>query len=207
MYRSKSARIFPIIIFVAVAAALIFGLVTVGRYMFAGNDNNPDAVSKVEQARDELLTINADRSVRMTIRGPIVGDENFRTYAVSISPSERLYTTYKGYRDSVKQRETFDNNTPAYEEFVYALDKAAFTKTGKFTEEEASDIRGICATGRVYEYEIFDGNSRLQRYWTSTCKGSPGTFGASVEQVTDLFSAQVPDAKLEYKSQFNSLSL
>lgn len=205
MYRSNSARIVPIIIFVVVSLALILGLVAVGRYIFGGGSATTD--DTVVQARDELLTVNVDRSVHMTIRGPIVADENFRTYQVVVSPAEREYTVYSGYRDEVVSRDTFGNNTRAYEQFVYALDKAAMTKPGKYTESEASDIRGICATGRVYEFELYDGDNQIQRYWTSTCGGSPGTLGASVQQITNLFSAQITGVKLEYASSFNQPSL
>lgn len=199
MYRSNSARIVPIIILVVVSIALIWGLVAVGRYIFGGAKSTTVDES-VTQARDELLTLNIDRSTRMTVRGPIVANENFRTYEVVVSPSGREYTVYKGYREEISSQDTFSNNTAAYEQFVYALDKAALTKPGKYTESEASDLRGICATGRVYEFELLDGENQLQRYWTSSCKGSPGTLGASVQQITNLFSAQISGVKLEFTS-------
>lgn len=206
MYRSNTARVIPLIILVVVVGALIFGLITVGRYIFGGGSNT-DEQSVVDQARDQLLTVDTERSMRMTIRGPIVGDEAFRTFEVRISPIQRQYIVYDGYREAVSSQRTFDNNSRAYEQFVYALDKAALTRPGKFTEEEASDIRGICAVGRVSEFELYDGETQLQRWWTSSCKGSPGTLGASVSQVTDLFSAQLPDVELDFRSNFNRLQL
>lgn len=205
MYKSNSARVVPLIIFIVVSVALILGLIAVGRYIFGGASRQDDEV--VNQARDELLTVNVDRSARMTIRGPIVADENFRTYEVVVSPTERLYSVYDGYRDDLDTRNRFDNNTRAYEQFVYALDKAALTKPGKYTESEASDLRGVCATGRVYEFALYDGDQQIQRYWTSTCGGSPGTLGASVQQLTNLFSAQITGVKLEYNSGFNRPTL
>lgn len=205
MYRSNSARVVPIIIFAVVAIALIFGLVTVGRYIFgSGRDDVEQSV--IDQSRDELLTIDTDRLIRMTVRGPIVADEEFRTYEIALSPNERTVTLFKGYRESVEERQRFANNTPAYEEFVYALDKANFTQPGAYTESEASDVRGICATGRVFEYELFNDDVRLQRYWTSTCKGSPGTLGADIEQVTNLFVVQVPEENgIEFDASFRRL--
>ncbi|HTK39356.1 MAG TPA: hypothetical protein VL362_00655 [Patescibacteria group bacterium] len=194
------------IIFVVVVIALVLGLVTVGRYIFGGNSSRADTES-INNARDEFLTVNADRSVVMTIRGPIVGDDQFRSESIAVSPSERTYTIYKGYRDEIKSQSSLDNNTPAYEEFVYALDKAAITKPGKYTSDQASDLRGVCASGDVYEYALYDGDNRLQWYWTSTCKGSPGTLGASSAQLTELFSAQMPNVKLLYGSSGNRLSL
>ncbi len=207
MYRNNSARAVPIIIFVIVAAALIFGLVMVGRYIFGGSSSGADSAT-ISQAREQLLEVTADRSIQMTIRGPIVANEDFKTYDVTISPNERSYTAYTGYKDTVVSDDTLGNNTPAYEQFVYALDKAAFTKTGSYTESEASDLRGICATGRVYEFTLYNDTEALQHYWTSTCKGSPGTLGANLQQVLSLFFAQVPDADLGFvSSSTNQLSL
>ena len=86
------------------------------------------------------------------------------------------------------------NNVRAYEEFVHALDKANLALGEQF-DEDKDDTRGICATGRVYEYEIYDEDTLVKRLWTSTCKGSPGSLRASAEQLTNLFTAQIPDAR------------
>lgn len=195
MYRNSSSRIVPIIIVIIVIVALIAGLVAVGRYLFGGTPNQTAKLAAQQEARSELLTINADRSVKMTVRGPIVANENFTTTQISVSPNTRTYTLYNGYLDSVKATKSYDNNTQAYEEFVYALDKAALTTPGKYTQEEVKDLRGICATGKVYEFDIMDGSQVKEKYWTSTCKGSPGSFGANVSQVSSLFVAQLPTEK------------
>jgi hypothetical protein len=208
MYRSNTSRIVPMIIFIVVIVALIAGLITAGQYLFGGNNKQAEQTkSAVQSAKDELLTLTADRSIRLTVRGPIVADKNFSTYQVSVSPSSRAYTLYDGYLGNVKENKSFSNNMKAYEEFVYALDKANITKPGKYTEEQASDLRGICATGPVYEFEFLDGGSVKKSYWTSTCKGSPGTLGASVAQLMNLFAAQMPEVKLEGAGSSNQLSL
>ncbi len=208
MYRSSSSRVIPLIIFGVVLIALIIGLISAGRFLFGGNSKKTEETkSIVQSARDELLKITTERSVRMTIRGPIVADENFTSYQVSVSPTARVYTVFDGYLDVVRENKSYENNNKAYEEFVYALDKAAITKPGKYNEEQASDLRGVCATGRLYEFEFLDGGSVKKHYWTSTCKGSPGTFGASVTQVTNLFAKQVPEVRLEFLDSSNQLSL
>lgn len=201
MYKSSSQRIFPLIIIVIVIVALIAGLVTVGRYLFGGSSNQSKEQTVAEQHQSELLTVDQDRSVVMTIRGPIVADEAYRSYQVKITPKQRSYTIYKSYLSEEVSKKEYANNSQAYEQFVYALDKAAWTKAGKKSDEQASDVRGICATGRLYEYELMNGSTVLQRYWTSTCKGSPGTLGASQTQLTNLFAAQIPEKDLEFTSR------
>ena len=196
MYRSNDNRIFPMILIAVVVIALVAGLVTVGRYLFSGTGNSEEVQSRQEVAREQLTTANTDSSVRMTIRGPLVADENFRSYRISISPDSRNYAEYSGYLDEELDTKSYPNNRQAYVQFVHALDKAAFTKEGKYSEEEAGDLRGICATGLVYEFEIMNGDDATQSYWTSTCKGSQGTFGASVDQVKSLFRSQIPAQQL-----------
>ena len=191
MYKSNTLRIFPLILVVIVIIALITGMITVGRYLFADKEEPVD--EGLVTAKDELLTLNVSRSVRMTIRGPIVADEEFTSERIEVSPISRQYKTYSGYIDSIEKSKSYDNSMKAYEEFVYALDKAAMTKSAKVDSTESEDVRGICATGKIYEFEIVNAGEPVKRYWTSTCKGSPGTFGASVEQVTNLFTDQIPE--------------
>lgn len=196
MYRNRSLRIFPLIIIGIVVIALIASVITIGRYIFKGGSSSQEEENQVT-AQDELLTLSTSRSVRVTIRGPIVADEEFSTYRIEVSPKSRHYYTYSGYLDRIKQEKEYDNNMSAYEEFVYALDKADMTKAGKNDPSLDTDgLRGICSGGNLYEYEILNAGTPIYLAWTSSCKGSPGTFGASVKQVTDLFANQIPNDDL-----------
>lgn len=130
----------------------------------------------------------------MTVRGPIVADENHNSYRITITPSSRNLATYQGYLGAQIDAVTLGNNVAAYREFVNALDKANLPVGTQFEAENDSTL-GICATGRVYEYEIINGDSTVKRLWTSTCKGSPGSLKASADQLTNLFVNQIPDAR------------
>ena len=205
MYRSSSSKVFPIIILIVVVVALIAGLVTLGRYMFSSGTGDKEGQTITETANERLLTVTADRSVRMTIRGPIVANENFKSYRLTISPSSREYRVYTGYLEKVDHKESLDNNTQAYEQFVNALNKAAMTKPGKQAQVEDRSLLGICATGHVYEFEILNGETVDNHFWTSDCKGSPGTFGANLSQVMNLFSRQLPNGLVGFTTQQNQL--
>ena len=191
MYKGNSSRILPIILILIVVAVAIAGLVSVGRMIFGGDQTDP---TQVDVGRDALLNTSIDRSVRMTVRGPIVADEEFRSYQVTISPTSRQIATYSGYLETPIQVQQYSNNVQAYEQFVYALDKANMMN-GQELLEEKNDTRGICATGNVYEFEVLQAGSAVKRLWTSTCKGSPGSFKANVEQVENLFFDQIPDVR------------
>jgi anionic cell wall polymer biosynthesis LytR-Cps2A-Psr (LCP) family protein len=197
MYKSSSSRVLPIIIVIIVVAVAIAVLVSVGRAIFGGTST--PSTSKVDVGVESLLNTAVDRSVRMTVRGPLVADENFRSYQVAVDSSSRRLTTYSGYLDQTLQSVQLNNNTKAYEEFVYALNRANLMK-GTELEGAKNDTRGICATGRVYEFEVLQGNSVVKRLWTSTCKGSQGSLKASVSQLQKLFLEQIPNNKTTLKN-------
>jgi hypothetical protein len=192
MYKSSSSRVVPIVLVLIVVAIAIAVLVSVGRAIFGGG--SAQDTSKVDLGVESLLNTAVDRSVRMNVRGPIVADENFRSYQIAVDSSSRRMTTYSGYLDKTIENVQLGNSAKGYEELVYALNRANLMK-GVELDDDKNDTRGICATGRVYEFEVLQGNSVIKRLWTSTCKGSPGSLKASVTQIQKLFNDQIPDSR------------
>jgi len=192
MQRGNGARIFPVILVLIIIAIAIAALVSAGRAIFGGN--NQSTTSQTDTSRDTLLNTATGYSVKMTVRGPIVADENFHSYQVAVNSNGRSLTTYTGYLDQSVDSKQFGNNMKAYDEFVHALDKANMVKADAFTNEQ-DDTRGICAVGRVYEFEVLEGENVVKRLWTSSCKGSPGSLKASSDQLQKLFLDQIPDNK------------
>jgi hypothetical protein len=129
----------------------------------------------------------------MTVRGPIVADEDFHSYEIDISPTVRSIKTYTGYLDSIVASNNLTNSVAAYEQFVYALDKADLAD-GSELPGDRNDVRGVCATGRVYEFSILNNGETVKRLWTTTCKGSKGSLDASATQLANLFVSQIPDS-------------
>ena len=147
-----------------------------------------------DEGRTALLTVDNSRSVRLTVRGPIVSDESFRSYRVTISPEERDITTYEGYLEKVIETKKFDNNNRAYEELVHALDKRRMMD-GRVLAEEQNDLRGICASGQIYQFETLVNGETVRSLWTSDCDGSKGSATANVSEVIDMFLKQIPEGR------------
>lgn len=101
-------------------------------------------------------------------------------------------TTYKGYASQQVSSEQLPNSTAAYEQFVYALNRAKLMDGRPFTGDD-NDTRGVCATGSLYQFEVLQGTNVVQNLWTSTCAGSPGSLRANLGQVSNLFQVQIPD--------------
>ena len=186
----------PIIIVIIVIALAIWAMVSLGRAMFGGDSSTTSTTEPVNNGKAALTQTTADRSVRMTVRGPIVASENFNSYTITVTPSSRTMTTYVGYVGQQINTEQLSNDTQAYTQFVSALSRANLMEGTPFTGD-ADNTSGICATGNVYQFEVLQGDNTVQNLWTSTCKGSPGSLKASLAQVVSLFRAQIPSyAKL-----------
>lgn len=194
MQRNSRARFFPLIVSLIVIALIIAAVVSIGRALFnSGGQSSNDQTSQTDQGKEALLNTSSGHSVQMTVRGPIVADENFTSYRISVSNAERSMNVYKGYVEEQTNGKTLENNTQAYEELVYALDKANMMKGNSSADDESKqDIRGICASGYVYEFAVLSGGNEVKKLWTSTCGGSKGTLDASKDQLSKLFLAQIP---------------
>lgn len=207
MQRSGGARFLPFLITVVIIVLVVVAIISIGRMLFGGTPNDADIVE--EPGTSELLTVSVNNSVRMTMRGPIVADEEFSSYTITVSTTERELVIYDGYLDDISERKTLDNNNRAYEQFVYALDKADMMVGEEPIDEAANDLRGICATGYIYEYAVLVDGEPVKSLWTSTCSGSQGTLDASTQQLNDLFFKQIPDSKkiVPFTGPTNSFSL
>jgi hypothetical protein len=184
-------RVFPLRLVIAVIAVLIVAVVVIMNLsLFSGLNTSNEQPFDGQQS---LLDIADDRSVLMTVRGPIVADEEYRTYQIHITPSARTLAAYSGYNDNQLDLISLDNSVPAYEQFVYALNKAKYMSGSELTGD-SNDLRGVCAAGRVYTFQILQGNTSLKQLWTSSCSSSRGSLSASFSQISKLFLAQIPDA-------------
>ena len=190
MARYRSSRTLPTILTIVVIIIAIVGLVSIARFLFF--PGTPAQQQVADTSRQDLLSSEAGRAVTMVVRGPIVADENFRSYQITVSPSSRDLKTYSGYLDTVIEQRNLPNNVTAYEQFVHALDKANLVVGQPFSGEQ-NDVRGICATGRVYEFALVNNGEATENLWTSTCEGSTGSLQANVKQLQNLFILQIPN--------------
>lgn len=196
MYRGNNPRIFPIIVIILVVALVIAAVVSLSRMLLTRSDTDERTSTQTTTLLSEVLNTGSDRSTKLTVRGPIVADEEFRSYQITISPESREYTVYRGYLDTVIRTKKLDNNHAAYEQFVYALDKAEISKVRKSNADD--DLRGVCATGGLaYKFEALAGDEVKNSVWTSTCPKSQGTMAADVNKIHALFANQIPESEFE----------
>lgn len=160
--------------------------------------------SKTNQADTQISVtdIFANRSVRMTVQGPIVANENRESYQIEVGLSARSIAAIKGFDSQVVSSANYDNNRQAYTEFAYALSRAGFGKA-RNVSDVAADERGVCATGKRYIFEILDNGRSVSRLWTSTCSNVSGTLDVgskSISSIKSLFDLQIADRQIALKA-------
>jgi hypothetical protein len=189
-YRTR--RFISIAVIIVIMAVAIFGLIFVANLLFFSNGSSPFV--KINTHESDLLSTTANREVRANVRGPIVADENFRSYQIDITPSTRTFTVYNGYEDQVSSNESLYNNTPSYTQFVYALDHARLMNANELTGS-ANNTAGVCATGFLYEFTILNDGKQIKQLWTTSCGNAGGSLGVNFNPVLQLFIVQIPDAQ------------
>jgi hypothetical protein len=189
MYRGKS-KLLPIILMVLVAVVAIIAMVSLGRALLGRGDRAQVADDSVSRA---LLTAEIDRAVRMNVRGPIVADEDFRSYEIEITPSSRRMTTYRGYQNEVIDNTQLGNSTVAYIEFVNALSRANFAERAPAALEPET-VEGLCAGGRLFTFDVMQAQSVVDESWIASCRNAPSTFRGDAVTARDLFLAQIPNS-------------
>ena len=191
--RNSFSRFVPILLVIVITFVAVAAVIAIGRALFGGNESDQKD-KNINAGQIALLSTDEGRAVRLTVRGPIVANENFRSYSVIVSPSSRQITTYEGYLDKEISQKKLDNNVKAYTELVYALDKRKMMNGTQLTEQQ-NDLRGICASGKVYKFETLSDNSVVKSLWTSDCSGSKGSAQANVNEILDMFLKQIPEGK------------
>ena len=192
MNRGNFSRTIPILLVVIIVIVAIAAIVSIGRSIFSGGSDESAVVE--DRGQQALTSVDVTRAVRMTVRGPIVANERHRSYQVTITPSGRVMTTYEGYLENTIATKSYNNNTPAYEELVYALSRAGMMNERNIDDEE-DDTRGICAGGHVYEFEVLQADRTIEKLWTADCRGIKGSLDADANYLAALFTVQIPDSQ------------
>ncbi len=188
------SRLIPILLVIIIMVVAVAAVIAIGQSLLGGNNPENKPKSQADIAKESLLSTDANRAVRLTVRGPIVAQEKFRSYQIEITPDIRRMSTYEGYLEKQIDEKKLDNNSRAYEELVYALEKRKMME-GRQLPEEQNDLRGICANGKVYKFETLYHGNPVKTLWTSDCGGSKGSATANANDILLMFLNQIPDGK------------
>lgn len=170
--------------FLAVIAFIILVFVLI--FSLTGHQSDTTGSKPTEQLADYA---DSTKTVRLTIGGIIRADSTYHEYQITIGQNRSTMNVYSGFQGNVVATQSYDNNQSAYRNFLFALERAGFDKGN--AKAKVGEVTGACPTGNRYLMEVWDGNDRLQQYWTSSCNG--GNFKGNLSQVLTLFRWQIPD--------------
>ncbi|MFZ2125470.1 MAG: hypothetical protein WA087_02690 [Candidatus Saccharimonadales bacterium] len=191
MSRYNQTQILPIAVILVIIVVAIVALVSAARMLFFSGATTKTS-SNQSSSQQALLDISVGREVRMTTRGPIVANEDFRNYEIVINSSNRTLTVFEGYNNKVVSKTKLPNTVAAYEQLVYALNRAGFMNGSELTGDN-NDVRGICATGQLYDFQMLNKDEKVKDLWTTSCSAARGSFNASLKVIKKLFTDQIPD--------------
>ena len=89
------------VIFFLIVAALF--------YFIVGGGGGEEGLSTEEKNRRLVTTIHSGRSVRMTVYGPVVANEDRQSYEITVSSSSRRFVAYTGYSQTQVGSKDLDN--------------------------------------------------------------------------------------------------
>lgn len=184
-FASKVRWIVVITLFVLALLLVGWGLVSIANNLF--RDNGSD--SSIEEPSTSF-SVQSTGVASYTLDGPIVANENQRSYTIAVSENTVTMKVYKSYGQVLINQTSHKNTAAAYETFLSALENANVTalRRNASTEFAFSD-QGTCAMGRRYFVEL---DSAVLR-WSTSCSSKEGNAGFSMGPVTTLFQQQVPD--------------
>lgn len=171
-----------------VVAIVIAGAISAARALFFSGDGSNQII---DRSQTVLLDTTGNNSVSMQLRGPIVAQENHVGYRLTVSPTSRTLTVYRGYNGEVVDSVVLSNTKEAYEQFVFALNRADYSKGSELTGER-NDTRGICSSGRVFYFSINENLKPVKTLWTTSCREN-GSFKGDLNVTRSLFVNQFTD--------------
>jgi hypothetical protein len=132
--------------------------------------------------------VQTDAQVIFTVEGPVTANERYYSRTITVSADDRSIEADGTYSTTPLVIQNYLNTQPAFADFMYALQRAGFTKSRKV---QNSNELGACATGQRFTYELMSDQNIIMKTWTSSCENTSGTFGGNAEAVNNLFEQQV----------------
>ena len=183
----RAARI---LIFLLVAAGLIWLVVVLFQNVFSGNTSTANPNTKLSLAS----YASTDVVATVYIDGPVVANQDHNAVRITVDRNQSAIEVIKGYDDQVVAQQVFPNSQASYLEFLSALNRASFTK-GK-SDPALQNDKGACPFGNRYIYTLSDGSKEILHYWTTNCSGGGGTYSGNASLTRELFIRQIPDRPL-----------
>ncbi len=174
---------------VIVVFTLSIGLIGWGLYSIArGIFNSSSAPAQIEETTG--YNVKSAGTASLTVDGPVVANEENRSYKIEVSSGVVSMKVYKSYGQVLLSEKSYKNNDVSFDNFLSALKELNVTSRKKNTTlDDDNSGTGVCSNGKRYIVEL----DNDVRRWSTSCSSKQGTAGFSMSAIRTLFGKQVPD--------------
>lgn len=173
-----------------IGAILFFILGSLLIFSIDWGGSGDQATNEVAEVSELTDLSDTDARVRMTTRGPIVGDIEHESLRFTVDSDQVVVQLLGGYEETVKERKSYANNGDSFESFLSALMNTGFTN--QQSAPEGIEPIGACPNGMRYIFEIIGGGDQSAESWATSCSSKIGTFSGDLSTTRNLFENQVP---------------
>lgn len=185
-FASRIRWILVIAVFIITLILVGWGLFTVASNVFRAGDDTATEVSQI--AND--YTVQSTAVATYKVEGPVVANEDQRSYTIIVSENVVTMKTYKSYDKTLLEEKSYKNTPDSFDSFLSALVNYNVTSLKKNTSTEFTfEDQGVCARGKKHFVEL---DTSVMR-WSTSCSNKEGNAGFSMTPVSNLFKKQVPD--------------
>lgn len=184
-------------------AVIVIALIAVLGVVLLVNRNNetPNGTPTTKTVVLSDSNTSPTASISWTQQGKIVGNNQFNSIRVTVTPTYRRLEILNSYQNQVVRSTDYDNNQEAYNTFSRALDLLYF---GKSRTVSNPNVAGVCPFGNRFLYGFYANSQQLVDTWSDTCSKNDGTYaGSNATSTGQLFRNQIPD----YARQTSNVNL
>lgn len=156
--------------------------------LFSSN-NSQSKPTNVVSSYDLQEAGAVDSVIKVTVSGPTVAEENYKSIRYTISKNTRTVESLKGYKGTVDKSQVLTNSPESYKALLAALTTVQFSKK----RDSGAQLDTTCASGNKYVFELASGGKQQFSTWTSSCSLRGGTFAGDAGSVNQLIKAQFPN--------------
>lgn len=186
-FASRLRWILVIAVTIIALILIVWGLFTIASNIFRGNGDDETNTIQIEEDRS---TVQATAVAAYKVTGPIVANEDQRSYTIVVSANTVTMKTFGSFGKTLIAEKSYTNTPIAFESFLSALANANVTALQRNASTEFTfEDQGVCARGRKFFVEL---DTNIFR-WSTSCGKNEGNAGFNMSPVSTLFQRQVPD--------------
>ncbi len=174
-----------VVAFLIAIGLIVLFVILLLRAIFSGGGGDETPRQRINLTDYE----NTGVVMRMITDGPVNANELHRQIRIEVGRDANVVQIIHGYQGEIVRQERVANNVQAYGNFLRAIDLLGYTNGNE--SKQLEDYRGYCPTGNRYIFQIVEGSTIRQQFWSTSC-GDSGSFHGQTDRILELFRAQIP---------------